>query len=130
MWYTKSGKGVICMKSSNSKERLKELMKYYRISQTDICKRTGIGKSAISQYLSGEREPRQDKVSIIADAYSLNPAWLMGYDVPMFSAEISYEVNDEKSYNRIKEYYEKMMELNESDMNLVMNLIDTLSKKP
>lgn len=68
---------------SNSSGRLQELMEYYEISRSDIIEKTGIPKSALSMYLSGQRVPRQDRLSDIAEAYNVNEAWLMGYDVPM-----------------------------------------------
>lgn len=71
------------MKKSNSAERLKYLMRIMGIKQTDIIEKTGIPKSAMSMYISGQRVPRQDRISEIADAYNINEAWLMGYDVPM-----------------------------------------------
>ena len=72
------------MKISNSKERIQELMSYFGINQTELCKRTSLQKSALSNYLNGDREPRQDQISLIADPFNINPAWLMGYDVSMF----------------------------------------------
>lgn len=72
------------MKISYSKERIQELMSYFGINQTELCKRTGLQKSALSNYLNGDREPRQDQISLIADPFNINPAWLMGYDVSMF----------------------------------------------
>lgn len=71
-------------KTSNSKERLQKMMDYYGINQTELCKRTGVQKSALSNYLNGDREPRQDQISLIVDPFNVNPAWFMGYDVPMF----------------------------------------------
>lgn len=71
------------MKTSNSAERLKELMRIYNIKQADIVEKTGIPKSAISMYLSGQRSPRQNRLTLIADAYNISETWLMGYDVPM-----------------------------------------------
>lgn len=71
---------------SNSAERLNELMTYFGLKQTDISKKTGIPKSAISMYASGQRTPRQDKLTLIATAYNVDEAWLMGYDVPMHGA--------------------------------------------
>lgn len=71
-------------KVSSSRERLVELMDYYHLSQTELCKRTGLQKSALSNYLNGDREPRQNQLSLISDPFNINPAWLMGYDVPMF----------------------------------------------
>lgn len=71
------------MKNSNSAERLKELMNKLDIKQSDMVEKTGIPKSAISMYVSGQRLPRQNRLSTIADAYNVSEAWLMGYDVPM-----------------------------------------------
>lgn len=71
------------MKNSNSQDRIRQIMEYYGINQTEFCKRTGIQKSALSNYLNGTRQPRQDAVSKIADAFGISPSWVMGYDVPM-----------------------------------------------
>lgn len=72
-------------KVSNSQKRIVELMEYYHINQTELCRKTGLQKSALSNYLNGDREPRQSQISLIADPFNINPAWLMGYDVPMFN---------------------------------------------
>lgn len=71
------------MKNSNSNIRIRTLLNELGITQTEFCKKTGITKSALSNYLKGDRVPRQDQISKIADAYDINPAWLMGYDIPM-----------------------------------------------
>lgn len=71
------------MKNSDSKHRIAELLNHLGINQTDFCKKTGLQKSALSNYLNGTREPRQDQISKISEAYSIDPAWIMGYDVPM-----------------------------------------------
>lgn len=71
------------MREKTSKDRIIELMNIYDLSATEFCKRTGLQKSAVSNYLNGDRIPRQDVLIKIADAFSISPAWLMGYDVPM-----------------------------------------------
>ena len=71
------------MERKSSAERLKRLLQYFNIKQTDLSKRTGIPKSAVSMHIKGERVPRQDRISDIAEAYNVNEARLMGYDVPM-----------------------------------------------
>ena len=63
--------------------RLQELMDIKNINQVDLCQRTGIPKSSMSMYLSGERSPRQKRLSQIAEKFNIFEAWLMGYDVPM-----------------------------------------------
>lgn len=98
-------------KISNSQQRIQELMSYYHLNQTELCNRTGIQKSALSNYLNGDREPRQDQISLIVDPFNINPAWLMGYDVPMFfpQYEVEYEFpNEDKRARRLIEYYKNV----------------------
>ena len=64
-------------------ERLKTALEIREIKQTELVKRTGIGKSSISTYLSGEYEPKQGNIYKIAKALDVNEAWLMGFDVEM-----------------------------------------------
>lgn len=71
------------MERKTTAERLTELMEYFNIRQNDLCQRTGIPKSAMSMYVNGQRCPRQDRLSDIAEAYGISETWLMGFDVPM-----------------------------------------------
>ena len=68
---------------STVSERLREAMNAKSLKQTDLVQRTGIGKSSISTYLAGSYEPKQTNLYKLAKALSVNPAWLMGQDVPM-----------------------------------------------
>ena len=63
--------------------RMKIAMSNLNISQAELVKRTGIGKSSISTYLTGEYEPKQKNLYKIASALNVNEAWLMGLNVPM-----------------------------------------------
>ena len=53
------------------------------MKQSELCEKTKIPKSAISQYISGAFEPKQDRIFLISQALNVDPVWLMGYDVPM-----------------------------------------------
>lgn len=64
-------------------QRLKKALEELNVTQTELCKRTDIPKSAMSQYVSGNFQPKQDRLYKIADSLNISPAWLMGYDVPM-----------------------------------------------
>ena len=64
-------------------ERLKRAMEAAKMTQTELAKRTGIGKSSISTYLSGSYEPKQKNIYRMALALGVNEAWLMGADTPM-----------------------------------------------
>ena len=48
------------------------------IKQVELSEKTGIPKSAISQYLSGKVKPKQDKVYLMAKALDVSELWLMG----------------------------------------------------
>lgn len=64
-------------------ERMKVAMDFRNMKQAELVSMTGIGKSSISTYLSGEYKPKQKNIYKIAKALSVNEAWLMGEDVPM-----------------------------------------------
>ena len=69
---------------SSFAERLREAMTLRQMKQADLCRATGIPKSAMSQYLSGAFLPKQDRLWALAHALQVNEAWLMGYDhIPM-----------------------------------------------
>lgn len=63
--------------------RIKEAMTIRGMKQVNLVSLTGIGKSSISTYLSGEYEPKQRNIYKIAKALDVSEAWLMGEDVPM-----------------------------------------------
>ena len=64
-------------------ERMKEALAFRGMKQAELVAKTGIGKSSISTYLSGEYEPKQRNIYKIAEALGVSEAWLMGFDVPM-----------------------------------------------
>ena len=61
--------------------RLKKALEIRNMTQADLVKKTGIGKSSISTYLSGDYEPKQKNTYKLAKALNVNEVWLMGYDV-------------------------------------------------
>ena len=64
-------------------DRIKRALSIRGMKQSELCQATKIPKSAISQYISGAFEPKQDRIYIIAKALNVSEAWLMGYNVPM-----------------------------------------------
>lgn len=71
------------MGKSTFADRLKEAMVLRNKRQSDIVSDTGIPKSALSQYISGKFEAKQDRVYLLAKYLNVSEAWLMGCDVPM-----------------------------------------------
>lgn len=64
-------------------ERIKEGMEIRNLKQADLVELTGISKGALSSYISGRYEPKQNNIYLIAKALSVNEAWLMGLDAPI-----------------------------------------------
>lgn len=63
--------------------RIKKALNIRGMKQSELCLKTKIPKSALSEYISGAYEPKQDRVFLIAQALDVDPVWLMGFDVPM-----------------------------------------------
>lgn len=69
--------------------RLRQALEFRNMSQSELSRLSGIGKSAISQYLSGEYEAKQENIYLMSKPLNVNPAWLMGFDVPMVGGELN-----------------------------------------
>lgn len=77
-------------------QRMKEALDIRNMKQTELVDKTGINKSSISTYLSGEYKPKQKNLYKIAKALDVNESWLMGLDVPMERENpIMHQVNSE-----------------------------------
>lgn len=63
--------------------RIRMALNIRGMKQSELCQITKIPKSALSQYISGCFEPKQDRIYLIAKTLDVSEAWLMGYDVPM-----------------------------------------------
>ena len=65
-----------------SPSRLQEAMD--GMSMVDLAEKLGCAKSSISMYLSGQRNPTKMTIQLMAICLNVNPAWLMGLDVPKY----------------------------------------------
>ena len=91
------------------KNRLKKALLLRGVKPIELSEKTGIPKSAISQYTSGYAKPKQDRIYLICKALDINEAWLMGYDVPMEKGSKN-EVSP-----RIMQYFEKLNDLGKKE---------------
>ena len=84
--------------------RLRKAMEIRDMKQVDLVERTGLSKSAISQYYSGIYEPKQKALYKIAKALNVNEAWLMGYDAPMeyFNFDFDSIIDSNKLSKEVK----------------------------
>lgn len=74
--------------------RIKELRNKKGVTQTDIANLLGIGKSSISRFENGKRNPKPDNWNKMADYFNVSVAYLKGFKVWTKEeiAEIAYEL--------------------------------------
>ena len=87
-------------------ERLKEAMELKGLKQADVIRLAQpfgepvgirIGKSHMSQYVSGKTEPRRDILKVLAQALEVDYLWLEGDDVAMTAG--SHPAKEQQSKN-------------------------------
>lgn len=88
-------------------KQLLKAMELKGITQTELCKRTQIPKSAMSQYMSGKFKPKQTRTYLIAKALNVSEAWLMGFDDVSMERETAS--NSEEISNIVKRLKESIL---------------------
>lgn len=97
-------------------QRIREGLTARDMTQADLCRLTGIKKSAMSQYVNGGLVPRQDRTYLIAQALNVSEAWLMGFNVAM---EREAPASPEES-ERIKEFSQVFGKLTADEQALII----------
>ena len=91
MGWNENGELDSFIKPSSAAERIQQVMDEQGLKQVDVldlakpyCKKYGftLGKTALSQYITGKFEPRKGRLKVLALALNVSEAWLLGYDVP------------------------------------------------
>ena len=91
--------------------RIAKALSIRGMRQYELCEKTKIPKSAISQYISGAFYPKQDRIYIISQALNVDPVWLMGYDVPMEKKEPPEQKNIPLTEDQLSEGEKLLLEL-------------------
>lgn len=113
-------------------DRIKKAMELRGLTQTELVKRTGIGKSSISTYLNGEYEPKQKNTYKLAKVLNVNESWLLGYDVPMERTETDKDIPSSDNILSIKPQAQVIGQNGEriifNDENLNKDIVEILSR--
>ncbi len=59
-------------------DRIAELMKSEKLTQTELSKRLHVGQSSISEWLSGKKEPSVASLWLLADYFDTDIDYLVG----------------------------------------------------
>lgn len=78
--------------NDNFSARIKKALDYRKMNAAELSRKTGLSRGMLSQYMSNQVKPKQDKVYLIAKALNINPTWLLGYpDTEMLPEEKKQE---------------------------------------
>lgn len=75
-------------------ERIKIRLNELHMSQSDLCRKTGINRATMSQYISGKYFPTQKRLEGIAQALNVSPAYLMGWSDMMIQSARDHSLNE------------------------------------
>ncbi|AGM98647.1 repressor [Streptococcus phage Javan271] len=127
------------MKATTS-QRLNQLMSERNLRQVDILNLSQkyqkdldikIGKSALSQYISGKSVPDQNKLVLLGKTLNVSEPWLMGYDVPKERNDNMFENNKETI--DLKDVLNRTVAfdghtLDDNDAELIKSLLENMVK--
>lgn len=117
--------------------RLRTAMEQAGKRQTDLVKETGIDKGAMSNYLKGKYEPKQDVITKLASALNVSEMWLWGYDCkkervqeqikkdPVKMAEIHIEMIEDED---MTELFNDLKFLDARERKIIKDLAHSLAE--
>ena len=103
--------------------RLKKALSIRNMTQVELCQKTKIPKSALSEYLKGLYEPKQDRLIILSDALNVDPVWLMGFDIPMEKDDKKISPDEEGLTEGEKQVLELFRAIPEDQQPVVLAMI-------
>lgn len=127
--------------------RLEKALTKNNMKPIELAEKTGISQSTISQYRSGYSKPKDKRLVKIAEVLHVNPAWLMGLDVPEEPQEnlaggISYHqngyyINDETALvaqeifenKELRALFDVQRDMDPDDLRALHNMALALKRK-
>lgn len=88
-------------KVSTFSQRLKEIIDYKGIKQAELARQLKVDRSTITKYINGENTTTTSRLDDIANYFNINPAWLLGYDVPMEKNPFKNRLKEAMQLNNI-----------------------------
>ena len=111
-------------------QRVREARVARHLRQTDLCRATGIPKSAMCQYLKGDFSPKAGRLRLLAKALCVNEAWLSGYEgAPMHAPAPSAEQMDPLAAELFSAYAEAKDALSADDIEDVKLFMRMLARR-
>ncbi|MDN3201119.1 S24 family peptidase [Enterococcus faecalis] len=127
----------------NTSTRLKQIMREKNLKQIDILnkslpyqKELGVkmGKSALSQYVSGKSNPDQQKLVLLAKTLDVSEPWLMGFEVEKEKSSLLSLINKTSSQltpprqQKVYDFAENQLKEQEQEIKRENNPITSLEQ--
>ncbi len=126
------------MEKVSTSERLKDAMRDAGKTQADLARESGVDRGAISSYLSGKYEPKQNAINKLAIALDVSEMWLWGYDVPKERtiiqkkndalADIILQMRKDDELFLVAEKFAKLDAEKRQAVMIVLNAVSTTDK--
>lgn len=104
-------------------QRIRKALSIRNMTQSELCRRTKIATSAMSEYLKGLYDPKQDKLYLMSEALNVDPVWLMGFDVPMEKQDKKISPHDPTLTEGEKLVLELFRQIPEDQQPMVLAMI-------
>lgn len=88
-------------------------MRLRGMTAAELANKSGLAKSSVSRYLSGENIPRSIAIGKMATALNVSPAWILGYNLTIDGKEIStidVEKLNEDNKAKLFAYYQGLID--------------------
>lgn len=110
--------------------RIKKALRIKGMKQAELCKLANIPKSSLSQYLSGDFEPKQDRIYLISKALNVSEAWLMGFDVPMERQVKKNSPTEQSLTEGEKMWLELYHKISDDTKDILINMMTSFDQLP
>lgn len=100
------------------KERLNAALVLRGLSPAELAAKSGLQKSSVSRYLSGQNVPRSLALGKMASALDVSPAWLLGYNLTIDGKEkpsVNIELLTDANQALLLAYYQALLDAQGGD---------------
>lgn len=113
-------------RTDTTANRLKSAMESAGLRQSDLARQAEIDKGALSHYLKGTYEPKQDVINRLAIVLGVSEMWLWGYDC---KRERVQEAIEKEPVKMAQIHIEMIEDIDLSDLFQDFKLLDARERK-
>lgn len=127
------------MKTITQRERIKEFLEEFNLTQVDLAKKIGVSKASVSQWIVGKTEPTPQHEKRIALQFpKLNVYWLWGAGDELMIRDEAKVINNRPIETFVMEntmYKDKVKDLEriiegkDAQIEMLTKIIEQMTKK-